>query len=65
MGPVAVLLLLVVVLYAVRTKRNDTSKKHGRSFSDELYDYSMKSKGKIRNPHMSVRAMRHRMMKKR
>jgi hypothetical protein len=52
--------LIVYVLFALVTK----SKKNS-DLSNELYDYSLKSKDKIRNPHMSMRAMRHRMMKRR
>jgi hypothetical protein len=34
-----------------------------KSFSDELHVYSVKSRGRLRNPNMSMRAMRHRIMK--
>jgi hypothetical protein len=66
----ALVILVIVVLCAFLSKGKSSSGKEGHdiksgSFSDELYDYSMKSKGKLRNPHMSIRAMRHRIMKKR
>lgn len=64
----ALMLLIFIVFEALSKKKS--SGKDGRnikssSFSDELYDYSVKSKGKFRNPHISRRAMKYRIMKRR
>ena len=61
----ALILVVIIALYAFREIGKKGSNIKSDSFSDELYDYSIKSKGKLRNPHMSMRAMRHRMMKRR
>ncbi len=46
-------------------KRTQANKREGRTFADELEEYRINSRGKLRNPNMSMRAMRHRMTKRR
>jgi len=60
------LVLLIFIAFQAHSKKGPHSgKTRGDSFSDELYKYAVNSKGKLRNPHMSRRAMKYRLMKRR